>query len=44
LDRYLLANRWLTEVGLALLYLHVANHIPARYEPIHRAFGVVKRR
>jgi hypothetical protein len=44
IDRYLLANRWVTEVCLAVVYLHVSNHIPSRYDPIHRAFGAIKRR
>lgn len=42
-DRYLLSHRWLTEIGLALVYLHVSNRIPAKCDPIHLAFGVLKR-
>lgn len=41
-DRYLLTNRLLTELVMALLYLHVSNRIPPRYDPIHRFFGAVK--
>lgn len=42
-DRYLTAKRWLTELTLALIYLHVSNHIPPHRDPIHWAFAVCKR-
>ncbi|RFZ48552.1 hypothetical protein MSS2_04719 [Mycobacterium marinum] len=41
-DDYL--TRWcaVTEAGLLLLYLHVANKLPARLDPIHGAFVGLK--
>lgn len=37
-DRYLAANRVVTELVLASLYLHVSNRIPNRFDPIHHLF------
>lgn len=42
-DRYLIANRLLTEAALAMVYLHVSNKIPPRYDLIHLGFGALKK-
>jgi len=41
-DRYLIANRWVTELALLAVYLHISNDIPSRFDPIHWAFGAIK--
>ncbi len=37
-DDYLVRRRAATEVGLLVLYLHVANKLPQRLDPIHGMF------
>lgn len=39
-DRY---NPWATRIVAGLVAAHVANVIPARYDPIHRAFLALRR-
>lgn len=37
-DDYLQRRRAATEVGLLVLYLHVANKLPQRLDPVHGMF------
>lgn len=37
-DRYLATRRWPTELATALVYAHVSNKVPDRYDPIHLMF------
>lgn len=42
-DRYLNCHRWTTETVLLVLYLHLSNRVPDRFDPIHLLFlGLVK--
>ncbi|TDK85742.1 hypothetical protein EI067_30740 [Mycobacterium paragordonae] len=36
--------RWITEVGLLVLYCHLSNRIKPDYDPVHLAFTVARRR
>lgn len=38
-DRYLAGHRWATEAALGLLYAHLSNRVPPRYDPIHLVFA-----
>jgi hypothetical protein len=42
-DCYLIANRWMIELALLAVNLHVLDPIPARFDRIHWACGAIRR-